>query len=345
MPETFKENYPFRYEWFASFDPRTYEIAAQFLTTLDKNKQNNATILEIGCGTGISTSVLTQSNPNLKILVGIDPSRDPFKEFIDLAAYKFDRSPLKLPTGIPQEAYTYIAEQKERVSSLKDRVAFVQGISTALPIASNTFDRVYCNESLHWFAFATATSKPDHRLVEQSFNEIGRVLRNDGKLLFESNGYIFSFGNKKFEGLRLDDIHTGKHPLRIKFTQYFNQVILESGLQIDQENKKPDYLHYLFNLRRLKNLLLQSALELVEKNGEPYKLKIIKTDTDRTIQSIRTAARMEHFSRPGLINLPEEQKNSIVELALARTLDNYQDDKEKTFYETFVGFVAQKKAA
>lgn len=341
MAEIFNSQYALQYDGYSASPPRTYEIGAKALVGIDGGIGDGDLVVEIGSGTGNSSIILATSNPNLRRLICIEPS-----DFISLAAHKFGKRELSLPNDLPEGIRSYIEQQQQRALQISGKIDLVRGRMPSLPIGSSIADRVYCASSFHWFAFRGQLSpQPDFDHLNSSVAEIARILRGDGRFLFDSNGHILNFGDEEVNGKRINDVHFTKHPLWEKFNSNFYDVLSRMGFQVKDETQTPDRLQQIFNLTMLEDILNKNGLYLIPNlEGGQYLLTLIPYDRERLINSARSGAKMNKFSTTELTGLSEREKGDMVEQALQQAIEENPKAFDDDYYETFITFVAQKAA-
>lgn len=343
MAEFFNESFALQYEAFSSRSPKPYEYVARALAKVDRARDGELA-LEVGSGTGNSTIVLLERLPELRGIVCIDPSRGTFQGVLRLAEYKFGKRDLVFPPESPPEALSYIERQRERATPFRDKVTILEGDARNLNmLGSDTFDRVYAPESFHWFAMETPTSKPDFDLLSNSVAEIARVLRPGGKFVFDSNGHLFRFGEEAINGRGLDDMHFTKHPFRDGFNRAFSAVATEVGFDIPVSGQEPSPLHYMFDQAKIRHVLEQNGLEIIPAPGQrDYSLRLLHMSLDSMIRASVTSAKMGHFKKPELVDLPEEEKDRWIKQAIELAVQENQGSSDR-YYETYTLYIAQKR--
>lgn len=339
-----KQSFPFQYEAFSGKPPRPYELVARTLARLDPVNQNEQA-LEIGCGPANSTIVLLETLPQLRRLICVDPSRGTFEGALELAKYKFGNAKLTPPED-PElaAALAYVEEMRQRAEPFRNKTTFIEGEAGSLPFRAETFDRAICSESLHWLAIKNLTAKPDFDLLLRGTAEISRVLRSNGKLLFNSNGHLFRFGEEKIEGRSIDDMHFTQHPFRREFNKAFAEIAAAEGLNIPVTTEEPSPLHYMFDLKKIKDVLAKSGFRLLPApDGKDYHFRRIPYRLEDIIKGAVASAKMGHFRQEGLADLPDGEKDRMIEQAKKNALDTLNGAPKNDIYETFVFFAAQKQ--
>jgi SAM-dependent methyltransferase len=334
MSEIFSAAYAVQYDYYSSLPPKPYDRAAQALVEVDGGIRDGETIVEIGSGTGNSTIVLGHSNPQLARLICVEPSAG----FLDLAKYKFGFTEAQLPDNTPLGARDFIERQRQAALGIREKVTLLQGASYNIPLVDDVADRVYCPQSFHWFAFPDQKSDPDFKFLHNSLFEISRVLKSHGRLLFDSNGHIFDFQGTTLNGRDLNEMHLENHPIYRIFRENFSSLVSS-----DTTEAPKDRLHHIFNMGSLTIALEQGGFEPIQVNNEDcYKLTTVPYDRDSIITITRYGAKMTYFSKPGLLELPETEKDALVEEALRKTLIENEGMFEKDYYEVFIDFAFQK---
>jgi ubiquinone/menaquinone biosynthesis C-methylase UbiE len=115
------------YDKFRPTPPK--EILLQALNYLNKSKAS--LVLDLGCGTGISTQVW---NDFADKIIGVEPS----KEMIAVASKKNSSS----------------------------QVEFINGYSNEIPLPSNSLDVIACSQSFHWMEPKSTLKEIDRLLVK-----------------------------------------------------------------------------------------------------------------------------------------------------------------------------------
>lgn len=343
MSESFNEQYALPYERMSATPIRMYEKAASALLAVDGGIRDGETVLEVGSGTANSSIIFATSNPNLRRLICVEPS-----PFINTAAYKLGQRESGFETTDPKfnTALAYIEQQRVRAEPVAGKITLIKARSPFLPFQSGVFDRAYFSQSLHWLAFPNEESPADFEYLTKGLADVSSVLKPGGRILFDSNGHIFDFGDDKFEGRSLKDIHYVNHPLYQTFDRNFDEHIARMGYQIEQSAENPpDRLRLIFNLPKLQEIFNKARLEIIPNQyGQMYLLTPVPFSAARIADSLKDSAMMHHFRHPGLIDLSDEEKNAIVEEVLQKTLFENPEAGSDDYFETLISFVAQKKS-
>lgn len=358
VEKIFTPEYVVQYELVSSSPSKPYEKNAQILAELGSGIQDNDVVVEIGCGTGNSTIVLAESNPNFTQLIGIEPS----KAFLEVAKYKFGKTDVTLPAEItnnPQIA-DYVEEQKKRAEKFKEKVEFILGRADGhlLPLKDNSVNKIYLASVLHWLNFANGESA-NINYLDKALGDFQRVLKDDGLLIFDSSGLQFDFGSETKDGRPLNSCHLVGHPFHIEFLKNVGRVLermlSEKAIRInlretafgtsgDVNYKKIDRYYHIFNWGLLNSKLTRLCFEVVPNpDGNPYSAVFMPISQETLIERTRDGARMRLFNSGELKDLPEDIKSSIIEEAMRETLGEHRGLLEQEAAEIMAYFVFRLK--
>lgn len=342
MPESFNAQYALPYERHSATPTRTYEAAARAQLQVGGAIEDDQTVLEIGSGTGNSSIIFARSNPNLRRFICVEPSG-----FIYLAAHKLGKKGGVAPESEDSEyniSLDYIEEQRKKALSVASKIHLVRAKVPGLPFPSETFDRAYLNQVVHWLAFPNETSAADYKHLERGLTDIAQTLKPGGRVLFDSNGHIFNFGENQYKGRNLNDIHYVYHPLYRAFDENFFNYASKMGFSVEQDPQKPaDRLRFIFNMDRLRRSFENAGLTVVPNpQGEEYTLTPIRFPASRIAASLKDTVKMHHFRHPGLIDLLDAERDRIIEEVLEQTVKNNPEAGSDDYYETLVTFMAVK---
>lgn len=349
MPEntaSFNRDNVLQFERQAAAPPVPYEIAARALAGLREGIRAGDRVLEIRTRTGISTIILAASNPDLKMLTGVEPTATSYRQ---LADYKFGKGEFDFPqnrTGY-ETTIEYIERQRALALPLSPKVELVDGWAPGLPVEDGSVDKVYVPQTLHWLAFKDEISPHSRDQLSAAVGDVARVLRPGGTLFFDSNGHIFNFGSRRLHrnmGPLINDMHYVHHPLSAQFDEEFNGLARERGFEIPQPTtENPDKLAQIFDLPYLKGILDENGLKLMPVGmRRDYLLTLVPVGIDRILSTIQDGTKMHAFNHPGLKELPEGEKDNFIEQALQRAQAKYAEVSQQSYYETFISFAAQK---
>ena len=123
------DEYVKTYDKFRPIPPN--EILLQAINYLNKSRASQ--VLDLGCGTGISTEIWKDFADEV---IGVEPS----KEMIAVASKKNSESQIK----------------------------FINGYSNEIPLPSNSVDIIACSQSFHWMEPMSTLKEIDRLLVKNS---------------------------------------------------------------------------------------------------------------------------------------------------------------------------------
>ena len=145
-------------------------------TALDLCKRNTGSIFEVGCGEGLFLAKLAQESQNLKIF-GIDI----WKDILLRAKRRFENN---------------------RINS----VGLVQADAVDIPFKDNCFDTVVCINVFF--------NLPLEEIFHKSFQEIARVCKKGGRVIFDIRNSMNPFLYAKYKLAKYYDETTRDLPLR-----------------------------------------------------------------------------------------------------------------------------------
>lgn len=345
--EIFTEDFVPVYVRLSAAPSRGYENNAKRLAGLDADIPDGSVVLEIGSGTGTSTvafaEALSKSNPNFRMLVGVEPSR-PFLEVAKSVFKKEPTDPEWLGGSLNGEESikSYLKELNERGRGLRGKVAFINARAdgTFLPVADNSVDRIYLASAFHWLAFEDDRSR-DVGYLDKALADFQRVLKPGGKLIFDSSGLQFDTRDETNRDLPVNEM---AHPFRIRFLRHFNNVLRETGHHVGEDIAfaSLDRFFQIFNWEFIKNKLSEFGFEPVpQKDGRPYHLRMVEFPVQEIAKRVREA-RMSFFNAPVIKDLGQDQKESLIEAAYQRTLADPESRIDLPGAEIMVGFVFRK---
>jgi ubiquinone/menaquinone biosynthesis C-methylase UbiE len=134
-------------------------------------------LLDLACGTGTMTDLILELNPPIKMMVGVDISR----ESLLLAQGHFDKDAFLKSKGFSQGAPYF--------NNKGLQILLTQATAEILPLQDQAFDTIIMGNSIHLL--------PDEK---QLLAEVGRVLRKRGVFAFNSSFYAGTMpkGTEKF---------------------------------------------------------------------------------------------------------------------------------------------------
>nr|MCK4929964.1 hypothetical protein [Nanoarchaeota archaeon] len=265
-----------------SLKKNLYAESCKFALWLASIKEKE-TIADIGSGTGISTVLMADSNPNLEKIICIDPG-----EAIEVAKHKFnhinlfdkstsDKTASKSRFNLSQEYLIHLEENRERMLPFKDKTVFhnipSQEISDYINkgiIQADSAHKIYCMSSFHWLANDEVKEETKAEHVVSSLRGFYSLLRNTGKLVFNESGLQFDFGDETitnsgsvFHNMTINSIHFLQQEFHSRFLDNLvNTLRKKVSTQINIDPTKIDDYHHLFNERNLTYLLTKEGFEL-----------------------------------------------------------------------------------
>ncbi len=166
------------------------EIIHQTLNYLNKPKAD--LVIDLGCGTGISTEIWSDYAEEVK---GIEPS---------------------------QEMIT-IAKNKERK---KSNINYLSGFAHKIPLPSKSADVISCSQSFHWMEPISTLNEINRTLKENGVFLVYDVIWSPSVNFEYENSYFKLFERAKEKTKELNEtisMHWSKkeHLVNIKKSQYF----------------------------------------------------------------------------------------------------------------------------
>lgn len=349
LPETtFTLDYAFKYDAISASGDAKYNQESLILAQLGGGIQNHDRLIEIGSGTGNSTIVFAESNPDFGQIDAIEPSAG----FLTLARYKFGQGELAIPpeTIVDQNIINFIEAQKKRTLPYRQRVCFhhspAQKMSEILQDKKGEIDGVYATQVFHWLTFADDDTQGSNRdYLDVSIRNVSEMLKTGGRFVFDTSGHQMDFGKATLDGRPLKEYHPLLHPYHLAFIDKFNQVLRENefdGIELNP-NKLMRY-HNSLDLEFIQKHLALFGLETIPIEDKPYKLTMFPMDKDAVLIMIINGAQMRYFYSPQLETLSSEAKNKLVEEAQRRTMMESADLLDLPSYEIVASFLAKKVA-
>lgn len=369
MPQIFTLEYGLtKYELISKPDGG-YAVSAQVLAQLGGGIKDNETLVDVGAGTGNSMIVFIKSNPNLKEIKGVEPSDG----YIDIARYRFGEETIdwqNLGFRVEEEVIERIQKQREEMTPYRNKVTLIKGKAQELSdlVGEKTTDRIFCASSFHWFAFKDGDENPTSTdYIESSLKEFYRVLKDNGKLIFNESGLQFDFLNEVYEGTRINELHFLSHPFHKAFCESFNKIVKERGYsdKCFVDPYKLDKYHFMFNIDCLAEHLSNTGFKLVpnEENkvygiskfvpcadqktvaekDKLYVFTMLPKNKEKIIDTIVGGGNMRYFNNRELKNTSDDERKEIIDAAFKRTISKYEKLLDNPAAETFASFVAVKK--
>lgn len=337
----FTSSYVFNYERLSASPTRPYESNARVLASLSDVKSGEV-VLEVGCGTGNSTIVFAESMPQIGRLVGVEPS----PPFLELAKFKFGKTKGSLPTDLDADVKGFIEGQRERAKPFSGKVDFVHARADGyLPIRDESVSTIFAASVLHWLAFDNSEFR-DRNYLDNGISDFARVLKPGGKLIFDSSGLQFDFGDDKLAGRPVNSYHWLNHSFHMKFLEKIADDFRDRDLPIGQLNdfSSLDRMYHIFDLNFLRTRLASFGFEQIPVSGErPYHLQIDPLSFQTIMDRVTGGSRMRYFNSPGLRQLPDETKDRIISRAYERAVGDYDPQTAEDGAEIMASFLFSKK--
>lgn len=339
----FTDSYVFNYERVSASSSRPYEQNAMVLAGLSGEIRNGQCVLEVGCGTGNSTIVFTESIPQDGKLIAVEPS----PAFLKLAQYKFGKTRATLPSDLDVETRDFIESQRERARLFSEKVDFVLARADGLflPVKDKSVDIIFAASVMHWLAFESFESR-DIDYLNGAIADFARVLRSGGKLIFDSSGLQFDFGDDKVNERLVNSYHLLSHPFHMKFLEKLSDDLRARGLPADKltEFSSIDKMYHVFDLAFIRSKLAEFGMEQVPFSEErSYHLRIETLPLETIMERVVGGARMRCFNSPDLKQLPEEIMDEIVIRAYEKAVADYDPKIADEGAELMAAFVFVKK--
>lgn len=340
----FNSSYLIEYEKNSSGPKKPYERNAETLVKLAGDIKNYENILEIGCGTGNSTIVILESNPNVENMVALEPST----AFLEVARYKFGQVQKISAFDRNQNTLikTFIEYQRSRGKQLSERVNFVQARADGgrLPLRDNSFDIIFASSVMHWLAFESIDSVSSE-YIGKAFTDFSRILKPNGRLIFDSSGLQFNFAEDTFNGRAINSFNWLNHSFHLRFLENLNSILMNKNLipkpYTDFSNF--DKTYHIFDLNFLISLSSKNGLHILPQSNErPYNLVVDPYDFESVKERVISGARMRYFNSAELKNLPDQIKNLLINQASQLTLDSYDSSQAEDAASTTAAFVFVK---
>lgn len=297
---------------------------------------SGSNVLELGCGTGISTYRLITNVPKIKVL-GVDQS----EEFLRMAKLKFgieDSSELReiiekgnhYPSilksyGVFLDLKKYLADVSSKYIEHRNQVEFQQADASELEIFAKKeeFDYVFANQMIHWLRKKDV--KPgeplNYEYEKQVLTNVNNILKPRGYFAFNTSGDDFRFEDKSLN----EEVYFN-HP----FYQAF-QKELGNSLEIKNNYEK----NYTFDDAEIRRIMKENNFVVNER-------KILNSSwkPSQLLEICIVGGKMKIFQEMG-INIPYKESEQILERVLKQTLSKV-DPSQKPIIEHGIHYVAQK---
>jgi len=211
-----KEQSPFTKSYILPYEKVSGEIGTYERSAGELARQVNMvfnipfTALEVGPGTGTSTTVFCEKLPLMKNLFGVDPG-----------SFIFDAEKKIQGKSKQAETIPYVAEMQQRAKPFREKIHFIQARGEQTPFPKEFFDVILCNHSYHWL-------DPD----EEPERELHRILLPGGLLLIGT-----SLHNAP-DHTDIEVVHVTDHPLYIQFHQIMDKMLEQK--KYEKQKRKPN---------------------------------------------------------------------------------------------------------
>ncbi|MFH1916664.1 MAG: methyltransferase domain-containing protein [Nanoarchaeota archaeon] len=318
----------------AAHDLQNYRrIAAKTINLL--RIPSSPTILDLGCGTGISTEEIIHTYPDARVF-GID-STNPF---LELARYKFGKpytdpllSDIAKNTPLPsilrercniKNLDSYLTATKKILEPRSSQVQFIQADAASLTdVLSEQVDAVVANQVLHWFRKKNegGNAGPNLAYEQAVLQAVWTTLKDYGSFGFNLSGWDYQFDNSQ-----MNQEHVSKHP----FYLYFLESLEKRFGEVSQAQEKAFNDKEVFRVMKENNFSIQSR--------ETQKLHY---SPEGILEVCLVGGYMQIFQKAG-IELPASEQDMILEEAVRYAFAHSSPDQGHV-QENLMHYVARKE--
>ncbi|KYK25243.1 hypothetical protein AYK26_02060 [Euryarchaeota archaeon SM23-78] len=312
----------------------TYRQFASDTLSLIKIPKNSK-VLDLGCGTGISTCTIFDMAEKVKV-TGVDKAQ----HFLDIALLKFGL--LDNPNSILQiikqdHPYPQVLRDKCDVKDLEshlkkiaqkykkfgNKVSFYhKDASEILDIKERPFDYVLANQVIHWFRKKDTKSGEPNLDYERTIIQQVRNSLKEGSLF----GFNTSGADYKFDKNDMNQIHILNHPFYIAFME---------SLHYQLSSKWFPKREYTFDHNEIKRIMEENGF-----NIEASKQKKMYRQPNQIIEVCIVGGQMQIFQKSNVESTTEERER-ILEEALKYALRK-SSPGVKPVIETGIHYIARK---
>lgn len=335
MSNVFKDNkYAIQYEQFNLNLGNPYGKFARAAIDLAKISPDSC-VLDLGCGTGVSTSTLFDKVKGIKV-TGVEQS----EEFLKIARLKFGLldnpaifQEIKEDHPYPKilidicgmgDLEAHLKECTNRYGRYKQKVNFYcKDASKLKETAEKDFDYVLASQVIHWFRKKNVKpgEAPNLEYEREVLQEVRNKLKRGGLFVFNTNGADFEFNENS-----MNDKHMYKTPFFKAFKESLNSQ-LDSGSVSGQ--------HYTFNHSEIERIMKENGFTI-----EDSKSVKIEFDPDNFKQICLISGQMQIFEK-GNINISADERERILGKALDYALKK-SSIEERPFFEMGINYVVKK---
>jgi ubiquinone/menaquinone biosynthesis C-methylase UbiE len=216
--------YPLSYGQFSLDAGRYYEAFANHTLNLVAPKKGDV-VLEVACGTGISTVELLKFQP-AKIY-----ALDRAAQFLALAEHtvgktddvsfnNYFNASYQYPKSFAStyfevaDLHQYLIEQRGKSRLQSDRVRFTNASAHEIrDLELSSIDFAFCSQAFHWFRlYQTNSAAPNIAYEHDVLSQIRNALKPNGAFAFNTTAASFAFTDPT-----LNQKHFKNHPFHLAF--------------------------------------------------------------------------------------------------------------------------------
>jgi len=295
--------------------------------------------LDLGCGTGISTSTLFDYLRNTVYIEGVDKS----KPYLDIAILRFNLQEKRnfenifnkiekgeyYPSIIKercniQDLLSYIKQQQGIYKKFKDKVAFHCKDASDLEGIENV-DFVFSNQFIHWPRKKDGGSieNPNLKYEQEVLQSVKNILNKRGFFSFNTSGWDFEFSNPN-----MNKMHRAKHPFYTSFRKRLSSILRLEYTVADK---------LTFNYNKIKGIMDENGFKIIN-----YFENLYSMDNNALIESCLIGTIMEVFQKQDINISLEDREKGIID-SLESVLKEYDDPSSLgKILETGAHFIVQK---
>ncbi len=309
MMDIFQDKrYVLQYEQINLDHGNSYGLFASELADLLQIPEGSR-VLELGCGTGISTGTLLSKIKNLKIT-----ATDQSRQFLDLALAKFgfdDLEPylqeVRARKHCPAilfnnckmgdvESYLRAVRVKSEEYRHNSQISFYHCEAGEIPtLGLDPIQVVFASQVFHWFRKKNASANGCNYDYERKvLDNIRKVLESRGYFGFNTTGADYSFSDP-----RLNAEHFTNHPFHKAFTQALRS---ELGLLTISNPPKRTFDH-----AEIERIASNSGFEIVG-----CKNLRIERSGESLLESCLIGGHMQVFQSESLEASPEQREEMLI---------------------------------
>lgn len=296
---------------------------------------SDSIVLDVGCGTGISTTTLVDKVKNVTIT-----ATDRSPQFQEIAKLKFGLSEnvekILSVADVQTTAYQDLLKEKwenkdlsehlksqiRKYSNFKDNLDFhILAHNELEKLNEEFYDVVLLSQGIHWFR--NNDGKIDLNYEKECLQGVERRLKKEGTFVFNTNGEFYDFEDKK-----LNEMHISFHPF---YTSFYESVYSQLGLKVPKNKKNK-----AFNDSEIKKALKENGFNIIRKKN----MLITRKKNSLIETCLVCSGNMSIFQSEG-INLSYEDRFKVIKKAVDDSLKRGLLET-KPVAETGVHYVAKK---